>query len=259
MTKWIETHAHVYLSEFEEDLDEVINDAKEVGVGQIYMPNIDSTTIDDMLRLEAKYNNYCIPMMGLHPCYVKSDYKKELDIVKSWLDRRAFCAIGEIGLDLYWDKAHLNEQITAFETQIQWAKELGLPIIIHCRESIDLTIDIIEKHQDGNLRGIFHCFSGTAEHAQKIVDLNFLLGIGGVATFKNGGLDKVIPSMDLKHIVLETDSPYLAPAPNRGKRNQPSYIPIIASKIAELKNCDLSEVAKSTTKNADSIFSSGWE
>ncbi len=259
MTKWIETHAHVYLSEFEEDLDEVINDAKEVGVGQIYMPNIDSTTIDDMLRLEAKYNNYCIPMMGLHPCYVKSDYKKELDIVKSWLDRRAFCAIGEIGLDLYWDKTHLNEQIAAFETQIQWAKELGLPIIIHCRESIDLTIDIIEKHQDGNLRGIFHCFSGTAEHAQKIVDLNFLLGIGGVATFKNGGLDKVIPSMDLKHIVLETDSPYLAPAPNRGKRNQPSYIPIIASKIAELKNCDLSEVAKSTTKNADSIFSSGWE
>lgn len=257
MTKWIETHAHIYLPEFEEDLEMVIQSAKDAGVGQIYMPNIDSTTIDSMLRLESEYKNYCIPMMGLHPCYVKDNYKEELDIIKSWLDRRKFCAIGEIGIDLYWDKTHLDEQIAAFETQINWAKEFGLPIVIHCRESIVLTIDIIEKHQDGNLKGIFHCFSGTAEHARKIVDLNFLLGIGGVVTFKNGGLDKVIPDMDLKHIVLETDSPYLAPTPNRGKRNQPSYIPFIASKIAELKNCELAEVSETTTINAKSIFQSG--
>ncbi len=256
MTKWIETHAHIYLPEFEDDLDGVIKNAKTAGVERIYMPNIDSKTIESMLRVEDKYENYCIPMMGLHPCYVKNEYKKELDIIKSWLDRRAFCAIGEIGLDLYWDKTHLDEQIAAFETQINWAKELGLPIVIHCRESIDLTIEIIEKHQDGNLKGIFHCFSGTSEHAKKIIDLNFLLGIGGVATFKNGGLDKVIPSMDLEHIVLETDSPYLAPTPHRGKRNQPSYIPIIASKIAELKNCEVIKVSKTTTINAERVFQS---
>lgn len=257
MTKLIDTHAHLYLEEFEKDIDEVIKQSKEAGVEHIYMPNISSESIEDMLFLERKYENYCLPMMGLHPCYVKNNFKDELKVIQSMIEARPFCGIGEIGIDLYWDKTFVQEQILAFEIQINWAKELDLPIIIHCRASIDMTIDLVKKHQDGNLKGIFHCFSGNHDHAKKIIDLNFLLGIGGVVTFKNGGLDKIIPDVELKNIVLETDSPYLTPSPHRGKRNMPSYLKLIASKIAELKNCEVNEVANVTTENAKHIFGNG--
>lgn len=254
MINLIDTHAHLYLSEFENDLDNVIDKSKVAGVDKIFMPNIDCNSIDGMLKIEQKYPNYCASMLGLHPCYVKNEYKDELDTINLWFEKHPFCAIGEIGIDLYWDKTYINEQISAFETQINWAKDLGLPVIIHCRESIDMTIEIVRKLQDGNLKGIFHCFSGNHDHVKKITDLNFLLGIGGVVTFKNGGINKIIPDIDLKNIVLETDSPYLAPVPHRGKRNMPAYLQIIASRIAELKECEFKEVARVTTENAKNVF-----
>ena len=257
MTKLIDTHAHIYLKEFHHDVHKVILESNKSGVEKIFMPNIDSHTIDKMLILEDQYKDFCIPMMGLHPCYVKEDYKKELNMVESWFGKRNFCAVGEIGLDLYWDKSFVKEQTIAFETQIEWAKDLQIPIVIHCRDSIDMSIEIVKKLQNGNLRGIFHCFSGNKDHAKKIIDLNFILGIGGVVTFKNGGLDKVIPYVDLKHIVLETDSPYLAPTPYRGKRNSPAYLIHIAEKIAILKGCTFEEVAKETTALANTVFDHG--
>ncbi len=250
----IDTHAHIYLPEFKNDIEEVIANSKASGIEKIFMPNIDLRSIESMLTIENKHKGYCYSMLGLHPCHIKDNYKKDLKIIKSWFEKHSFCAIGEIGIDLHWDKSNINEQISAFETQINWAKELNLPIVIHCRSSIDMTIEIVKKHQDGNLTGIFHCFIGDKEHSKKIIDLNFLLGIGGVATFKNGGLDKVIPDIELKNIVLETDSPYLTPIPYRGKRNVPSYLSLIANRIAELKNCDSEEVAHETSKNAKAIF-----
>lgn len=254
MNNLIDTHAHLYLPEFEDDISEIVGLSKEAGVTKIFMPNIDSNSIESMLKIEETFPGYCISMMGLHPCYVKTDFKDELNAIEFWIKKRNFCAIGEIGIDLHWDKTFVDEQIIAFETQINWAKELDLPIIIHCRESIDMTIDLVEKHQDGNLKGIFHCFSGNLDHAKRIIDLEFLVGIGGVATFKNGGLDKVLPYLNLENIVLETDSPYLAPSPNRGKRNMPGYLPLIARRIAELMDTDVSEVARMTTSNALKIF-----
>lgn len=257
MMKLIDTHAHMYLPEFDKDIDKVIRESKESGVEKIFMPNIDANTIDGMLLLEKQYKNHCFPMMGLHPCYVKENFAEELRIISSWFDKRNFCAIGEIGIDLYWDKTFVKEQIKAFEIQINWAKDHEIPIVIHCRESLDMSIEIVEKHQEGNLKGIFHCFSGNADQANKIIDLNFLLGIGGVVTFKNGGLDKVIPEIAMDHLVLETDSPYLAPTPFRGKRNSPIYLKQIAQRIAELKECTIKEVAQITTKTANKIFSHG--
>lgn len=257
MMKLIDTHAHMYLPEFDKDIDKVIRESKESGVEKIFMPNIDANTIDGMLLLEKQYKNHCFPMMGLHPCYVKENFAEELRIISSWFDKRNFCAIGEIGIDLYWDKTFVKEQIKAFEIQINWAKDHEIPIVIHCRESLDLSIEIVEKHQEGNLKGIFHCFSGNADQANKIIDLNFLLGIGGVVTFKNGGLDKVIPEIAMDHLVLETDSPYLAPTPFRGKRNSPIYLKQIAQRIAELKECTIKEVAQITTKTANKIFGHG--
>lgn len=254
MTNMIDTHAHIYLSEFENDIDKVIESSREARIEKIFMPNINADSIEGMLQIEKEYENYCVPMMGLHPCYVKDDYQVELNVIRSWVDKRPFYAIGEIGIDLYWDKSHIDEQIIAFETQIGWAKDLDIPVIIHCRDSLDITIDIIEKLQDGNLKGIFHCFSGDQTHAERIIDLNFLLGIGGVVTFKNGGVDKVLPNIELNNIVLETDSPYLAPSPYRGKRNEPLRLQLIAAKIAELKDCDVNEVARITTGNAKNIF-----
>lgn len=250
----IDTHAHIYLLDFKDDIHDVIRASKEAGVEKIYMPNIDSSSIDSMLQLEQHFGNYCSPMMGLHPCYVKDNYRHELRIVESWLTKHNFFAIGEIGIDLYWDKTHINEQIIAFETQISWAKDLGLPVVIHCRESLDQTIDLVAKHQDGSLKGIFHCFSGDANQAKKIIDLNFLMGIGGIVTFKNGGLDKIMPGINVNNIVLETDSPYLAPTPYRGKRNTPAYLQHIAKRIAELKNCDVLEIEQKTTENAKNVF-----
>jgi len=252
--KLIDTHAHIYLPEFKNDIDLILGKSKKVGVEKIFMPNIDLQSIESMLSLEKEYLGYCYSMIGLHPCYVNENVKKDLKTIKSWFEEHNFCAIGEIGIDLHWDKSKLNEQILAFESQINWAKDLRLPIIIHCRSSIDMTIELVRKHQDGNLKGIFHCFIGDREHSKKIIDLNFLVGIGGVVTFKNGGMDKVIPDIELENIVLETDSPYLTPTPYRGKRNEPSYLHLIATKVAELKGCEIDEVARLTSENAIKIF-----
>lgn len=253
----IDTHAHIYLSKFQDDIEEVLDNSKLAGVNKIYMPNIDSNTIESMLQLEKDHPDFCVPMMGIHPCYIKDNFQKELDIASKWLEQRDFCAIGEIGIDLYWDKTHQDEQIKAFEIQINWAKDIEKPIVIHCRDSIDLTIQVVKKYQDGSLKGIFHCFTGNIDQAEKIVDMGFLLGIGGVATFKNGGLDNVLPGFELNNLVLETDSPYLAPTPYRGKRNEPSYLVNIANRVAEIMEDNVESVIETTTNNAIRVFNHG--
>ncbi|MBS1507370.1 MAG: TatD family hydrolase [Bacteroidetes bacterium] len=251
---WIDTHAHIYADEFKADLGEALARAEEARVLKIYMPNIDHTSIDGMMEIEAKSPQNHISMMGLHPCSVNKGFEKELYLVEDWLNKRKFAAVGEMGTDLYWDKTYWAEQQEAFKIQVQWAKKLGLPLVIHCRESIDETIELLRPFADGRLTGIFHCFSGSVEQAKKIAEMNFYLGIGGVATFKNSGMDKVIPELDLNRMVLETDSPYLAPVPHRGKRNEPNYIPLIANKISELKKTSMEEVQKITTANALKLF-----
>ena len=218
------------------------------------MPNIDRTSIDAMLEVEHRYPQQCFSIMGLHPCSVKKDFETELYKVEEWLSKRKFVAVGEMGTDLHWDKTFWGQQQEAFKIQVGWAKKYRLPLVIHCRESIDETIGLLEPLLDGRLTGIFHCFSGSLEQAKKIIAMGFSLGIGGVVTFKNGGLDKILPEIDLKHIVLETDSPYLAPVPHRGKRNSPLYIPHIATKLAEVKNIPLEEVKVATNKNALTLF-----
>lgn len=250
----IDTHAHLYLEQFDEDRDEMLQRAKQQGVGKFYLPNIDSSSVERMLSMEAQYPGECFAMMGLHPCSVKEDYKKELSIVEKWLDERPFAAVGEIGTDLYWDKAYIEEQKTVFQIQAGWAKALKLPIVIHCRDSIDLTIELVQQAQDGRLKGIFHCFGGTLEQAKAIIDLGFYLGIGGVLTYKKSGLDTVLQQIPMEHLVLETDSPYLAPVPFRGKRNESAYIRHIAEKLAEVKSTSVEEVERGTTENAGKIF-----
>jgi TatD DNase family protein len=227
---------------------------EEFAVKKLVMPNVDHETIDEMLELENRNPGTCYATMGLHPCSVKKDFQKELYIVEDWLSKRKFAAIGEMGTDLYWDKTFWEEQKEAFAIQVGWAKKYNLPVIIHCRETIDETIALVEHLQDGKLTGVFHCFTGNAEQASKIINLNFYLGIGGVATFKKGGLDLVLPEVPIGKIVLETDSPYLAPVPHRGKRNEPSYIPLIATKIAEIKKISIDEIQRLTTENALTLF-----
>ena len=249
-----DTHAHIYSSEFKPDCEEMLRRSLEAGVEKIFMPNIDHTSIDVMLEVEQKNPGRCIAMMGLHPCSVKKDFEKELYIVEQWLGKRKFSAVGEMGTDLYWDKTFWEQQKEAFVIQTQWARKYGLPIVIHCRESIDETIELLKPLADGKLTGIFHCFSGTIAQANQITEMGFYLGIGGVATFKNGGLDKVLPEVSLEKIVLETDSPYLAPVPFRGKRNEPSYIPLIAEKVASIMKVTREEVEVATTKNAGKVL-----
>ncbi|WKZ58404.1 MAG: TatD family hydrolase [Cyclobacteriaceae bacterium] len=256
MNFWTDTHAHIYLEEFDADRADMLARAKQSGVEKIYLPNIDSTSIDRMLELEDKTKDTCFAMMGLHPCSVKKDFEKELYIVESWLSKRSFVAIGEMGTDLYWDKTFWEQQQEAFRIQANWAKQYNVPIVIHSRESLDQTIKLVEELQDGKLTGVFHCFTGTVEHAERIAKLGFYLGLGGVATFKKGGMDEVIPEMDITKIVLETDSPYLAPVPHRGKRNEPAYIPLIAAKVAQLKNISLEELQRITSQNAAALFKS---
>ncbi|QSE97173.1 TatD family hydrolase [Fulvivirga lutea] len=253
MSKMIDTHAHIYLDQFEKDIDQVLDRSQEVGIEKIYMPNIDHTSIDGMLELEEKHD-MCVAMMGLHPCSVNKTFEKELYLVEEWLGKRKWSAIGEIGTDLYWDKTFWPQQQEAFNIQCQWAVKYDRPVVIHCRESIDETIELIEKLGNEKLRGVFHCFTGTTEQANKIIELGFYVGIGGVATFKNGGMDKVLPDVDIDKIVLETDSPYLAPTPNRGKRNEPSFIELVATKISEYKKMELDEVKEVTTMNAKQLF-----
>jgi TatD DNase family protein len=253
MSFYIDTHAHIYLDEFKEDRADMLRRAEEAGVQKIYMPNVDHTSIDAMLDLESR-NKQCVAMMGLHPCYVKKDFERELYQVEEWLSKRKFAAVGEIGTDLYWDKTFWDHQVECFKIQVGWAKKYRLPVVIHCRESIDETISLVEELKDENLRGVFHCFSGNLAQAKKVIELGFLLGIGGVATFKKGGLDTVLPDVELHHLLLETDSPYLAPVPHRGKRNEPSYIPLVATRVAALKNITVDEVQSSTTKSANDLF-----
>ncbi|MEM6700622.1 MAG: TatD family hydrolase, partial [Bacteroidota bacterium] len=246
----IDTHTHLYVEQFAADRAAVIDRAMEVGVQKFYLPNIDSEHIENLLALEAAYPEHCFPMMGLHPCSVKENYEEELAIVEQWLNKRSFVAVGEIGLDLYWDRTFFEQQKAAFRQQIQWAKELGLPIVIHSRESTWEVIEILRAAQDESLRGIFHCFGGNVEEAKAITELGFYLGIGGVLTFKKAKLDETLKEVDLQHIVLETDAPYLAPTPYRGKRNESAYIRIIAEKLAEVKGVSLKEVAAKTSQNA---------
>lgn len=218
------------------------------------MPNIDHTSIDAMLEAEAKYPQLCIPMIGLHPTSVNKDFERELYLIEEWLGKRKFAAIGECGTDLYWDKSFLGQQQEALKVQVELAKKHQLPIVLHTRDSFDETYEILAEAQDGTLRGVFHCFSGTPEEAQKVKALGFLMGIGGVSTFKNGGLDKVLPHVALDDLVLETDCPYLAPAPHRGKRNEPVYLPLIANRVAELLQQPVETVAEKTTANALNLF-----
>jgi TatD DNase family protein len=253
MSFWIDTHAHIYLDEFNADRVDMLSRCEDEQVNKIFMPNIDHTSIDLMLDLESR-NASCIAMMGLHPCYVKNDFQKELYLVESWLSKRRFAAIGEIGTDLYWDKTLWEEQKEAFSIQVNWAKQFDLPIVIHCRESLDQTIEMIEAFQDGTLSGVFHCFGGSVEQATRIVEVGFYVGIGGVSTYKNSGLDLVLPKVPIDRIVLETDSPYLSPVPHRGKRNEPSYIPLIAKRVTDILGTDLKTLQSTTTQNALKLF-----
>ena len=250
----IDTHAHIYANEFDEDIELVISRAKTAGVSRILMPAIDTETHEKMLLLEDDQPEYCISMMGLHPCSVKSNYKDELKVIEGYFSKRRFAAVGETGLDFYWDLTFKEQQYEAFHQQADWAMHYDIPLVIHSRNSTNECIDVVRQHQNGNLKGVFHCFSGTAEQAKKIVDLGFYLGIGGVVTFKNAGLDKAISDIDLTHIVLETDAPYLAPAPYRGKRNECSYLLYIAQKLAELKGVPVSDIDSITSNNASKLF-----
>lgn len=251
----IDTHTHLYLEQFDEDRPAMMERAMALGVGHFYLPNIDKNSIAGMLQLETDYPGKCHPMMGLHPCSVGADYEEELAILRTWLEQRPFCAVGEIGLDLFWDKTWFEQQQDAFRRQIRWAKEFNIPIVIHSRESTDECIAIVESEMDERLRGVFHCFSGTLAQAEQVIGLGFYIGVGGVVTFKNGGLDKVLPFVDLRHVVLETDSPYLAPVPHRGKRNESGYLRLIAERIAVLTERSFSEVETITTQNAMELFS----
>jgi len=250
----IDTHAHIYSAKLAPDFEEMLDRTFQAGVEKIFMPNIDAASIVPMLEIEANYPDKCYAMMGLHPCHVGEDFEAQLSLVESWLKKRDFVAIGEMGLDLYWDKTYFEQQKEAFRIQANWAKEYNKPLIIHTRDSMAETIELLEELADERLFGIVHCFTGNLDDAKRIIDLNFHLGIGGVATFKNGGLDQVLPHIGLDRLVLETDSPYLAPKPHRGKRNEPSYIPIIAQKVAELTETSLEEVSAVTDKNALKLF-----
>jgi len=249
-----ETHTHLYSAEFDADRTLLINRAISDGVSRFYMPNIDSSSVAGMLEVEAMFPEHCFPMMGLHPCSVKENVETELAIVREWLAKRKFTAIGEIGQDLYWDKTFFEQQKHAFKTQISWALDYGYPIVIHCRSAFDEIYEILLQYPKLP-KAIFHCFSGDLAQANKIIALgNFKLGIGGVVTFKNAGLDKVVEQVDLEHLVLETDAPYLAPVPYRGKRNEPVYLLEVAKKIAAIKGLTIEEVGLQTSKNADFIY-----
>jgi TatD DNase family protein len=252
--KLIDTHTHLYLKEFFADVEEVIERAEKEGVQKFYLPSIDSTEIANILTLEKKFPQKCFAMMGLHPCSVKENYKEELSIVNEWLQKRKFAAIGETGLDFYWDKTFIAQQYESFYQQIEWALEFDLPIVIHTRNAIEETINVIKNYAGKGLHGIFHCFGGDKQNAKDIIDAGFYLGIGGVLTYKNSGLADVIKEISLEHIVLETDSPYLTPVPFRGKRNESSYLKLIVQKLSEIKNISVEEVATITTANAEKIL-----
>jgi|TARA_B110000240_G_scaffold198234_1_gene257533 TatD DNase family protein len=249
-----DTHTHLYSSQFNEDQAAMMQRAKEVGVSRFFIPAIDSSHTKSMLKLEEDFPNDVFLMMGLHPTSVQTNYLEELAHVKEWIDQKDFYAIGEIGIDLYWDKSFLAEQQEAFRTQIKWAKEKKLPIVIHCRDAFYEIFEVLESEKSDDLRGIFHCFTGTLEQAKKAISYNMKLGIGGVATFKNGKIDKFLNEIDINHIVLETDAPYLAPTPFRGKRNESAYITTVIDKLVDIYGISFDEIAEITTQNSKDVF-----
>lgn len=250
-----DTHTHLYSKEFDSDRANLIQKAIDSGITRLFMPNVDSESIPGMFQVEKQFPNNCFAMMGLHPCSVGPRYQQELQVVEYWLNKRKFVAIGEIGIDLYWDKTFFEQQQDAFRMQIKLAKKYNLPYVIHSRNSFDEVFEIVSEFKENKIKAIFHCFSGNIEQAEKVIALeNFKLGIGGVVTFKNSGLDKVVEAINLKHLVLETDAPYLAPMPYRGKTNHPEYLLLIAKKIAEIKNISLEEVVEVTTQNSKDVF-----
>ena len=250
----IDTHSHLYLSEFDGDRDLMLKKAENEGIELILMPAIDNETHLAMLEIEAQNPEKYLSMMGLHPCSVKEGYKQELKRVEAYFEKRHFVAVGETGLDFYWDRTFTKEQYESFQIQIELAKKYDIPVVIHSRSSIDECIKAIKENQRGSLKGVFHCFSGDEKQANEIIDLGFYLGIGGVVTFKNSGLDKVIAGIDMKYVVLETDAPYLAPVPFRGKRNECSYLKYVVEKLAEIKNISKDEVENITSRNAKELF-----
>ena len=252
--KIIDTHTHLYLKQFKDDIDKVIQRSIDKGINKFIFPAIDSTHFDDMHDLKNKYPGSIYLMSGLHPVDVKENFKEELEFVVNSLKSHSYVAIGEIGIDLYWDKTYLKQQQEAFEFQIRLAIKNDLPIVIHCREAFDEIFEILDKENCDKLRGVFHCFTGTLEQANRAIQLGFKLGVGGVVTFKNGGIDKFLNQIDIKHIVLETDSPYLAPVPFRGKRNESSYITYVIDKLSEIYGLPIKKIASVTTKNAEKVF-----
>lgn len=251
---FVDTHAHLYASEFESDIAQVIDKAKRNQITKVYLPAIDSESHERLIELYNTDTDFFRPMMGVHPCSINQDYKRELDIAEKWLNTYLFwVAVGEIGLDYHWDVTHKKEQQEAFRIQIEWAIARNLPIVIHSRKSTYECIEILKDYK-GNIRGVFHCFSGSKEEACEIKKLGFLLGIGGVVSYKNAGLKELLPAIGLDHLILETDAPYLSPVPYRGKRNESAYIRLIADEIAQIMNVGLKEVAEKTTKNAEELF-----
>lgn len=250
----VDTHTHLFAEQFNEDRTEMVNRAIEAGVTKMFLPNIDKDTVDDMLALSREFPENCFPMMGLHPSDVKEDYKEQLNAINSRLKEVKIYGIGETGIDLYWDKTFIKEQEEALRIQIGWALEMGLPIILHTRSADEETIAIVKDYVKDGLRGIFHCFGGTADQAKRIVDMGFYLGIGGVLTFKNSNLAETISDIPLESLVLETDSPYLAPHPHRGKRNESSYVTLVADKLADVRGISGEDVIDVTTANAKKIF-----
>ncbi|MCF8297745.1 MAG: TatD family hydrolase [Saprospiraceae bacterium] len=249
-----DTHTHLYLDAFDKDRKIVVEKAIKTGIELMFLPNIDSSTINPMHDLCKLFPKNCFPMMGLHPGSVKENYAEELQIAEKWLKKEKYYAIGEIGIDLYWDKTFVNEQEIVFREQLDWAKKFKLPVVIHCRDSFDEIITVLNDIDCSQLNGVFHCFTGSLEQAEIVMDFGFMLGIGGVVSFKNSGLDIVVKRVPLEKILLETDSPYLTPTPFRGKRNESSYIQLIAEKIAEIKKLPIENIAEVTTKNAIEFF-----
>jgi len=251
---FIDSHTHLYLDEFNTDRQTVVNRAIADGIKYMMLPAIDKSTFDSMMQLTKDFPQNCLPMIGLHPTSVEDNYMEELDFVENELEKNKYVAVGEIGIDLYWDKTYAEQQNYAFRKQLNLAKNHDLPVAIHTRDSFDDVYKIVKEEQDGSLKGVFHCFTGDLEVAKKIIDLNFYMGIGGIVTFKNSGQDKVVKDIPLESILLETDSPFLTPTPYRGKRNESAYIKLIASKIAEVKEVSLESVANITSLNSMSLF-----
>ena len=250
----IDTHAHLFVEQFDNDRAQIIQNATSKGVERIYLANIDLTTVDSLNQMLSDYPKICYGMMGLHPCSVKENYKEELNQIRKEFETTKYYAVGEIGIDLHWDKTTLDIQADALRIQIGWAKEMDLPIVLHCRDSFEQVVRLVEDENDEQLRGIFHCFTGSVDDANRVIDMGFKLGIGGVATFKNGGLDQVLPNIDLSNVVLETDAPYLAPVPYRGKRNESAYLIYVLERLSEFYQSSVEEMAEVTTRNALEVF-----